>query len=93
MSDSQAEKQGKRRDGFEIDDCNQSDFPDLLQVGHFRETDGDRQKHDGRDHHADQLDEQVADEFQFGAKLWIGLADNSAQNQPDENLDVDLATE
>ena len=60
----------------------------FLDTAHAGNADDHRRKNDRRQQHADQLDEQVAERFEFDPDVRVKVAEQDAGRDADEDLDV-----
>jgi hypothetical protein len=79
------------RDRLEIEQGLQADAADLGQILHRGDAVDDGAEDDRRDHHPDQLNEPVAQRFQGRAGGGEEMADEDAEGNGDQDLDIENA--
>jgi hypothetical protein len=88
IADDEADDQGQRREGEEVDHRLAGDAPDLLQVAHPGNAGRDGQEDDGRDDHLHELDEGIAERLHRRALIGPEMAEQDAGRDGHQNLDV-----
>ena len=87
----EADDQRDRRHDLEVDERAQPDTADLTHGTHVRDADDNRREDDRRDHHADQLDESIAERPHRGAGFRPGDPDEHAERNARQHLDVEVS--
>jgi hypothetical protein len=90
VDDGEPDEERDRRHDLEVDQRPHADAADALHVAHLRDADDDRAEDDRRDHHANQLDEAVAERPQPGAGLRPQVADGHTHRDADEHLEIQV---
>ena len=90
VADRDAYEERDGRDDFEIDEGAESNHADAAHVAHLGDADGDGDEDDDGNDGTDQADEGVAQGLQFYAQGRVHLADNDAERDADQNLDIEL---
>ncbi len=90
LADEHADQQRERRDHLEVDQRLQADAADLLEVAHRRDAVHDGAEDDRRDHHADQAMKASPSRFMRLAGLGREHAEQHAEDDRDQHLDVQL---
>lgn len=91
LDDSQADQHRESRQHLEVEQCFAGDPADRPHALDRRDAGDDGAEDQRRDHHPDERDEGVAEWLELGAESWPQGADDSAQHDRAENLDVELA--
>ena len=86
----QADHQGERGRQLEIQQCLQPDAADLLHVLHAGDAVHHGAEDDRADHHLDGGDEHVAERLQAGAGGGEEIADQDAEDDRTEHLDIEV---
>ena len=89
LSNKQAHREREGRDHLEIDQRLQPNPADALEVAHRGDAVDHGAKDHRRDHHLDQCDEAVAERLQFLAEIGKEIADENAECDRDQDLDVE----
>ena len=76
-------------DDFEVEQRLAADAAELLQIAHRGDAVDDGAEDDRRDDHLDQLDEAVAERLERFAELRKEMADDDAERDGDQHLDVE----
>src|SRR5712664_3626776 len=87
--DENADGEGESGDSFKIKQGFDADATYLLEIGHGSNALHDDAKNHGGDHHSNQGDEGVAKRLEGEAGLWREMADQDADENGDENLEVE----
>ncbi|MGX1319842.1 hypothetical protein AB7M17_003295 [Bradyrhizobium sp. USDA 377] len=88
LADQQTDCERDGRDRLEIDQRLQPDPADPLEIAHRGDAVHHGAEDDRRDHHLDQRDEAVAERLQGLAEIGIEIADEHAEHDRDQHLDV-----
>ena len=86
--DENADDESERGNDFEIEKGFDADAADFFEVGHGGNTLDDYAEDYRRDHHSNQGDEGVAERLEGHAGLWREIADQDADDNRDEHLNV-----
>jgi hypothetical protein len=86
----QAEYERDRREDLEVDERLQPDTPDAFEVRHPGDPGHHGAEDDGRYDHQDEVDERLADRLQRLTRLGEEVADEYAQDDPNQHPEVDL---
>ena len=82
----EAEEQSQRRDDFEVEERLDADAAYFAEVAHARDADHDGGEDDGREGHADELDEAVAERLEGNRGVGKELAEQDAEDDADRDL-------
>src|SRR5262245_45580706 len=86
--DDQTNDQRQSGNGFKIEQRFQTDPPELSEIFERRDAVDDGAKNDRCDKHFDELDECVAERLEGFAKFRKKMADQSANHDAEQNLDI-----
>ena len=89
LHDDQSDDERERRHDLEVQQRAYADPADLLHRAGLRHPDDDGREDDRRDEHAHQLDEAVAERLHRGAVLRRNEAEQCAERDADEDLDIE----
>jgi hypothetical protein len=87
----EAEEQRQRRDDFKIDERLDADAAYFAEVTHARDAHHDGGEDDGREGHADELDEAVAERLEGNRGMGKERAEQSAEDNGDGDLQPERA--
>src|SRR5258708_6019376 len=87
--DENADDEGDCGDDFKIKQSFDADAADFFEIGHGSNALNDDAENHGGDHHSNQGDEGVAERLEDQAGLWREMADQNADRDGDEQLEVE----
>ncbi|MNE07948.1 hypothetical protein D3C80_1005890 [compost metagenome] len=93
VADNEADDQGQRREGQEVEHRLAGNASNLLEIRHAGNTGGDSQEDHRCDDHLDELDERVAERLQAGAEIRPEMADQHADDDSGQYLNIKLAVQ
>ncbi|KFB72301.1 MAG: hypothetical protein AW09_002515 [Candidatus Accumulibacter phosphatis] len=91
VDDQQAKRQREGRQHLEIDQCPDTDAAEFLHVFHAGNAQHHSGKDDRREHHLDQLDEDVTKRLQVGSDVGGEDAQNDTGRHADQDLDIEFS--
>ena len=84
----QADGERQRADDFEVDECLEADAAELAGVANAGDAGDDGEEDDGGDHHADELDEAIAEGAHGLAEMGRKDAGEHAGRDADEDTEI-----
>ena len=86
----QADDQRQASQELEINQRLEANAADLFHVAHLGDTSHHGREDDRRDHHADQLDERIAERLHLLGQIGVGEAEHDADEDGGQHLHVQV---